>query len=418
VSIGKTSVSLYPKVNASMADPEKAMAFQQNKTAFASADLDQKVCILALADRLDLMLTAESSLADWERKLRLNWANFANLSILSWHGANGNILHNTATAADASILLPIQNGAAAACRSSGVKVVRVQLALDYADLNQIDPAPNCVLRGEYYIQLPQDTVDLVNAAGTPYRLTTFNGPTDLCTLSMDNVRLLILDATHQDAPYDLLEPVFNLTSCRTNSRVIYGELKSQVVCLASPTIHQQLFEVLVPGYSLEPHSVLDHIWQCYVDAEGTQVRLTAQVYYTTFLNAVRSFYDLEEYPINITGIFIDHIDPSLQKGFRMNYPDFGKARPRAAMDQRTLLTDMPTALIKTEASVDNILQVVGVHRGGKQFLSGTAPGSGLSLASVTELTLKRYASGDDSTKGSEGSGFVERKCWGCGLPHP
>ena len=37
VSIGKTSVLLYPKVDASMADPEKAMAFQQNKTALASA---------------------------------------------------------------------------------------------------------------------------------------------------------------------------------------------------------------------------------------------------------------------------------------------------------------------------------------------------------------------------------------------
>jgi hypothetical protein len=106
VSIGKTSVSLYPKVDASMADPEKAMAFQQNKTALASADLDQKARILAT----DLMLTAESSLADWERKLRCNWANFANLSILSWHGANGNILTNTATAADASILLPVQKG--------------------------------------------------------------------------------------------------------------------------------------------------------------------------------------------------------------------------------------------------------------------------------------------------------------------
>ena len=148
MSIGKTSVSLYPKVDASMADPEKAMAFQQNKTALASADLHQKARILDLADRLDLMLTTESSLADWERKLCCNWANFANLSILSWHGANGNILNNTATAADASILLPVQNGAAAACRSFGVKFVRVQLTLDYADLNWIDPAPNCVLRGE------------------------------------------------------------------------------------------------------------------------------------------------------------------------------------------------------------------------------------------------------------------------------
>jgi hypothetical protein len=64
VSIGKTSVSLDPKVNASMTDPEKTMAFQQNKTALASADLNQKACILALADQLDLMLTAESSLTN------------------------------------------------------------------------------------------------------------------------------------------------------------------------------------------------------------------------------------------------------------------------------------------------------------------------------------------------------------------
>jgi hypothetical protein len=38
ITIGKTSVSLYPKVYASMSDPEKAMAFQQNKTALASAE--------------------------------------------------------------------------------------------------------------------------------------------------------------------------------------------------------------------------------------------------------------------------------------------------------------------------------------------------------------------------------------------
>jgi hypothetical protein len=190
-----------------------------------------------------------------------------------------------------------------------VKFVRVQLALDYADLNRIDPAPNCVLHGEYYIQLPQDTVDLINAAGTAYCLTTFNGPADLRTLTMDNVRLHILSATLQDTPYDLLEPVFNLTSCRTNSTVIYGELKSQVVHLVLPTIHPQL---------LEPHNVLDHIWQCYINADGTQIRLMAQVYYTTFLNAFRSFYDLEEHPIVIAGIFMDHIDLSLQKGFRMN----------------------------------------------------------------------------------------------------
>ncbi len=157
-----------------MSDPEKAMAFQQNKTALALADLNQKARIVALADRLDLMLTAKSSLADWERKLHRNWANFAYLTILSWHGQNGAQINNTVEAANPDILLPVQNGAANACRSSGVKFVRVQLALDYADLNWINPAPNTMptLRGEYHIQLPHDSVDLTNAAGNVYRLTT------------------------------------------------------------------------------------------------------------------------------------------------------------------------------------------------------------------------------------------------------
>ncbi len=64
VQIGKTTFPLNPKVDTTMSDPKKAMAYQQNKTALASADLDQQARILALAERLNLMLTAESSLAD------------------------------------------------------------------------------------------------------------------------------------------------------------------------------------------------------------------------------------------------------------------------------------------------------------------------------------------------------------------
>ncbi len=40
--------------------------------ALALADLDQKDCILALADCLDLMLTAQVSLANWGCKLHRN----------------------------------------------------------------------------------------------------------------------------------------------------------------------------------------------------------------------------------------------------------------------------------------------------------------------------------------------------------
>ncbi len=215
MQIGKTSVPLYPKIDATMSDPEKAMAYQQNKTALASADLDQQARILALAKRLDHMLTAESSLADWERKLTKNWFNFQNLTIISWQGTKGNPINNTTVAGDPAVLLPVQDGAQHQCRSSGVKFICVQLDLNFADLNTIQGATNTVLQGEYYLQLPQAMVQLTNAAGNQYNLSTFHGSKDICTLLADKVRRQILNIAHQDGPFKLLAPMFNLSSCCT-----------------------------------------------------------------------------------------------------------------------------------------------------------------------------------------------------------
>jgi hypothetical protein len=159
-----------------------------------------------------------------------------------------------------------------------------------------------------------------------------------------------------------------------------------VVRLASETIHQTLFMVLFPGYLIEPHNVLDHIWQCYVADNGKPVVLTAQVYYTTFLSAIRLFYDLEEYPINLAGIFQDHINPSLQKGFCSHYPAYGNTRSKAAITQRTILVKMLNALIKAENDVTNIRDIVCTKQlGGKQFHFSPSPAN----PSVAKKTLKQ-----------------------------
>jgi hypothetical protein len=91
-----------------------------------------------------------------------------------------------------------------------------------------------------------------------------------------------------------------------------------------------MFMVLVPGYPIKQHNLLDHIWQCYVNANGKTVKLNEQIYYSTFLNAILSFYDLEEYPINLAGIFQDHINPTLQKGFSSHYPLYGQTCTKLA----------------------------------------------------------------------------------------
>ncbi len=113
---------------------------------------------------------------------------------------------------------------------------------------------------------------MLNGHNVAYNLTTFLRAADLRTLLPLEIQRDILDETHQVGPFDLLQPAFNLTSCQTDSLMVYGNLKTLVVKLAFDTVHEQLFSVLVPGYSMEPHSVLKHIWQSYIDDSGVPIR--------------------------------------------------------------------------------------------------------------------------------------------------
>jgi hypothetical protein len=76
-----------------------------------------------------------------------------------------------------------------------------------------------------------------------------------------------------------------------------------VMRLASDTIHNTLFMILVLGYFIELHNILDQIWQSYTNEERKMVQLSTQFYYSTFLNTICSFYILEEYLIDLTSIF-------------------------------------------------------------------------------------------------------------------
>jgi hypothetical protein len=97
------------------------------------------------------------------------------------------------------------------------------------------------------------------------------------------------------------------------------------------------------------------------------------VYTSTFLNSIQSFYDLKEYPINFTGIFMVHIDPTYTKAFCADYPAHGQAGEHLALTQRCTLTNMLQVLIKVKTEVSNIIEIVRVdQQGGEQF-SQTPP---------------------------------------------
>jgi hypothetical protein len=107
-----------------------------------------------------------------------------------------------------------------------------------------------------------------------------------------------------------------------------------------------------------------------------------------------------------SGIFQDHINPSLQKSFCLHYPNYDHSCLKAAITQRTILVDMLNALIKAENNVTNIREIVRIeHLGGKQFHGQAHP-------SVAEKTLQQYSG--DTTPGDNKKQGGPPECFGCG----
>lgn len=93
-----------------------------------------------------------------------------------------------------------------------------------------------------------------------------------------------------------------------------------------------------------------------------------------------------------------HIDPIYAEGFHANYSAHGQARDRLAITQRRIFIDMLQALIKVEAAVMNILEIVRVdQRAGEQFYQAP-PGAAPTSPSLAERTINNYSNGDNATK--------------------
>ncbi len=65
VQIDKMTVKLYPVVDSTMKPPERAHAFQINKTALATPGIDRRVMLDTFSAQLNLSVIVDGVLSDW-----------------------------------------------------------------------------------------------------------------------------------------------------------------------------------------------------------------------------------------------------------------------------------------------------------------------------------------------------------------
>jgi hypothetical protein len=138
VQIDKTTVKLYPAVDSTMKPPERAHAFQINKTALTAPGIDRHVMLDTLGAQLNLSALVDGVLGNWTRHFQRAWCNFDNLTILSFHNNAGAQVNDT-TAADSAVLLPVVNGPVADCWKKNIRLVRVQLNLIFSKPCHLGP---------------------------------------------------------------------------------------------------------------------------------------------------------------------------------------------------------------------------------------------------------------------------------------
>jgi hypothetical protein len=260
MNVGHSTVNLYPIIDPSMATHERAHTYHIIKTALSSQNIDLRVQLDALGHQLNLSATVKGVINDWLQYFYDCWCDFQAVQILSFHNFKGDKVTDSTNVADPTKLLPVVDGAYPMCRKN-VKFVRVQLSVNFVDLvTAVNPGPT-TLRIEYFIELPQTTRQMMNGIETAYNLTTFHGTPELRTLDAQGVQLKITDFTLQDGPVELQAASFGATSARTDSSAIRTEIQEKILRLASSSICHTMFTKLCPGYSNQPHAVLEHICQ-------------------------------------------------------------------------------------------------------------------------------------------------------------
>jgi hypothetical protein len=404
VNVGQATINLYTVIDPTMLPHECAHAFHINKMALSSQSIDLRVQLDAFGHQLNLSATVDGVINDWLHHFYDRWF-ICHLSILSFHGTKGkgDQVNDTTNVGNPSILLPVVDGAIGNCLKN-VKFIRVQLSVNFINLVTVDNPGPTTLCIEYYIELPQSTRQMTNGHGNAYTLTTFHCTADLRTLSPQQIQTKILDHTLQDGPVELLPARFGATSARMDSLAIHDETQGKILRLAYQSICQTLFLELCPGYSNQPHAVLDHIRQVHTDHGGNAVSSSVQAYYQQLMSASRPFSSQQEYPVSVSARFQDGLDPRLLTGFCCNFPQHSVMQSLDAAHQCRVLQEMLQAAQQAEDDFLMITRVSHEAVGLSQAFHASVKGGGSPVSAYpnqAETTMRQYApSGGHLTDGS------------------
>jgi hypothetical protein len=408
--VGDLSASVYPKINSSMPIFERAHTFQVVKNTLEPLPIATQIILDMIGMQLNCSAIVDGLIYNWRITFDEARFDFRNLAIILFHDSAGAQINNTTIASNPAVLLPAQDGAVALCCKQDVRFIRVMCTINFQALITIpNPGPTtlCI---EFYIELPQTTVMMVNSNKVAYNLTAWHGAANLAQLVHDQVCATILKPSLQDGPILLSPANFNLGDANVNAITIHETIHMKILHLGFRQITASIFVQLCHGYSNQPHAVLEHIRQTLTGVDGQPVTASVIEYYQKMTNAACPFATQWQYALTVCDCFIHGLDCTLMPQFRKNYPQHSSIYDLSGANQHRMLQIILAAAQAAKDKCQQIQDIACKIVTSQGFFMQGMP-SAKAYPSQAETTIAKY---------KEGTQFKERvklHCWGCGGDH-
>ncbi len=153
-------------------------------------------------------------------------------------------------------------------------------------------------------------------------------------LNQDEIKIQILDGTHQDGPIDLCLQAFPNQGASTDSVEIHDKIEHLILSKGKEAICLKIFCALCTGYSANPHATIEDIYQDIKDEERNKSRLSIQKYYNLFFKVLCPFAHEATFKAGYANLFLSHLSPSIMTTVYEIMPDWASSTPLDSKSQR------------------------------------------------------------------------------------
>ena len=399
VTLERTTVYLYPTINASMNENERTYGLTVTKNALISAtSVSFKTKLECLKQHTGSTSTVEVISSRFMHHARNQIHDVNKVTLQSYHSSDGRVITDC-TKPGSDHLKDMDNQTDDMRRPIDIRFARVSTNLEFKSLD-----PNHITRYpfSYFIDLPITSSSVTSAGGNSHiDLKTFAGRGDWLHGSQTRFLEVVHRTDSVGQPFLLKAPEIDGDAIM-NIAAAVNRLDEIALEAAWDTITDTIHKELCPLAISDPVIALQNLRHNIVDeSTGTMTSRSVHEYYSSIKQITDFFPKTGTWPIDVVQHFLSHLDDEIRIQVQKDFKYDSTCSNKDAYSQSAKLLEALRHATTAEEQKDSLNTKISQHIRGTQALQSSVH------ISVAEDTIRKYIESPIPRK-------IERRCWGCG----